>query len=60
MDATQIAEFIEKDKQRKLKQLLRVKKWMAAHPEEYREKKKQYSKIAYERKKAKESLEESD
>ena len=47
-----LAEFQEKDKIRKYKQLLRVKKWQENHAEEYKQKKREYAKISYERKKA--------
>ena len=42
--AKQLELFLEKDRQRKLKQSLRVKKWIEAHPDIYRERLKQYKK----------------
>ena len=60
MDAAQITAFLEKDKQRKLKQSLRFKRWRDAHPEVYKERNRQYKKKYAEQKKSAEKSEESE
>lgn len=51
MKAKQLEEFLEKDRQRKLKQNLRFKKWREAHPEVFRERNIQYKKKYADKKK---------
>ena len=48
----QLEAFLEQDRQRKMKQSLRVKRWIEAHPELHKERAKQYKQKYTEQKRA--------
>ena len=59
MDNINIEELIKKDKQRKMLQAMRQKRWIENHHEEYLQRKREYSKKYYDKKKAEKQSQEA-